>query len=176
MGSNPTGPTPFRLESLEPHVNSIVGMVALMSTSKKQKKHEDLESLKQALGEQAAKLHGELKAIEERLGAVTLTLQMLRGGANASRENKDPYLREFKGLTQVQALMKIARDSGNNRFKLRDAKRILLDAGLIKTKKNANTILFTAIQRSGKFARVAPGEYEVIAKPDIQTLNFTKAS
>ena len=68
-------------------------------------------------------------------------------------------------MTQVAALVKIARDNGTNRFKLQDAKKTLVDAGLIRSKKNASTILFTTIQRSGRFRRVAPGEYEVILKP-----------
>ena len=133
-----------------------------MSTSKKQEKYEELEALKQGLGEQAAKLRGELKVIDDRLMAVTTTLQLLRGGGYSATIPADPYLREFKGLTQVQGLAKIAKDSGTNRFKLREAKQILLNAGLLKSKKNANTILFTAIQRSEKFTRVAPGEYELI--------------
>ena len=132
-----------------------------MSTSNKHKKYEDLEALKQGLGEQVAKMRGELKAVEERLAAVTMTLHLLRGKNASPNALENPYLLEFKGLTQVQALMKLARDSGNNRFKLREAKKILFEAGLVKSQKNANTILFTAIHRSEKFRRVAPGEYEV---------------
>lgn len=135
-----------------------------MSTNKR-KKYEDLESLKQGLGEQAAKLRGELRSLEEKLAAVTTTLQLLKGRGPAVSAPVDPYLREFKGLTQVEGLVKLAKDSGTNRFKLREARGILVEAGLVKSKKNANTILFTAIQRSGKFKRVAPGEYEVIGKP-----------
>jgi len=141
-----------------------------MSTSKKQEKYEELESLKQGLGEQVAKLRGELKTIEDRLIAVTMTLQLLRSGGHAAKAPADPYLQSFKGLTQVEGLIKLAKDSGNNRFKIREAKRILVDAGLVKSKKNANTILFTAIQRSEKFKRVAPGEYELL--PDaMQMIN-----
>ena len=137
-----------------------------MPTSK-HKKYEELESLKQGLGEQAAKLRGELRTIEERLAAVTTTLQLLKGKGRVPTASvpADPYLREFKGLTQVEGLIKIAKDSGTNRFKLREARETLVDAGLVKSKKNANTILFTAIHRSGKFKRVAPGEYEVAGKP-----------
>ena len=144
-----------------------------MSTSSKRKNYEELETLKQALGEQVAKMRGDLRAVEEQLGAVNLTLQMLRRGTNVSDKSQDPYLREFKGLTQVEGLIKVARDSGKNRFKLREAKKILLDAGLVKSKKNAATILFTAIHRSEKFKRVAPGEYEVILKPVTATFGMS---
>jgi hypothetical protein len=51
---------------------------------------------------------------------------------------------------------------------MKDAKRILTGAGLVKSKKNANTILFTTIQRSERFKRVAPGEYELL--PDAQAM------
>jgi hypothetical protein len=74
-----------------------------------------------------------------------------------------PVTPAFRGLTQAQALEKIAKN-GNGRFRIKDAKRILLDAGLIKTAKNANNIIYNVIQREeGKFRRISPGEYELVA-------------
>jgi hypothetical protein len=88
-------------------------------------------------------------------------------------QNERKYYKDFEGLTQVEGLIKLAKDSGKNRFRMKDAKRILVGAGLVKSRKNANTILFTAIQRSEKFKRVAPGEYELILKPVLQSATLT---
>jgi len=139
----------------------------LMATTTRQSKYEELELIQKELGEEVAKLRTRLKDVEEHLSAVTLAIKVWKskGPAAAANFESNPRLREFRGLTQVQALVKIARDSGNNRFRLRDAKNLLLEAGLVKSKKNAGTILFTAIQRSEKFKRIAPGEYELILKP-----------
>lgn len=131
-----------------------------MATTTKQSKYEELEQIRKELAEQAEQLRSQLKQIEGRAVAVALAIEVWKSkGATVA---VDPYLREFKGLTQVQALVKIAKDSGHNRFRLNDAKKILVDAGLVKSKKNASTILFTAIQRSERFRRVAPGEYELL--------------
>ena len=116
-------------------------------------------------------MKAEVLETEKELQAVQTTVRLLRGFKGHSEsvaetdQNERKYYKEFEGLTQVQGLIKLATDSGNNRFRMRDAKRILLGAGLIKSKKNASIILFTAIHRSGKFKRIAPGEYELILKP-----------
>ncbi len=131
-----------------------------MGTGTKQNKYEELEQIKKELTEEAEKLRAQLKQIEARAVAVALAIEVWK--SKGPKAAADPYLREFKGLTQVKALVKIAKDNGNNRFRLIDAKKILVDAGLVKSKKNASTILFTAIHRSDKFKRVAPGEYELL--------------
>lgn len=132
-------------------------------SSTNQSKYEELEQIKSELAGQAEKLRSELKEIEGRLIAVTLAIEVWKSKGTKSAGN--PYLREFKGMTQVQALIKIAKDNGTNRFKVAAAKKLLLEAGLIKSKKNAANILFTTIQRSGKFKRVVPGEYELVVPP-----------
>lgn len=132
-------------------------------TNSKRESYKELETLRKQAGEDVAKLRARLQEAEARLAAVTLTMELLRSTPKETPES-NPYLRQFKGMTQVAALLKIAHDNGTNRFKLRDAKKTLLDAGLIRSKKNAATILFTTIQRSGRFQRVAPGEYEVLSK------------
>jgi hypothetical protein len=135
----------------------------MANISKKPSKYQELELIKADLAEQARKLRLQLIDVEEALNAVGLAINVWKTkGPVAAKIELNPYLREFKGLTQVQALVKIAKDNGNNRFKMKEAKRLLLEAGLVKSKKNANTILFTAIQRSEKFKRVAPGEYELL--------------
>ena len=110
----------------------------------------------------------ELADAEEALRAVALAIRVWKnkGAIAASKVELTPHLREFRGLTQVQALVKIAKDSGTNRFRIKEAKKLLVEAGLVKSKKNASTILLTAVQRSEKFKRVAPGEYELLPESE----------
>lgn len=67
---------------------------------------------------------------------------------------------ELPGKTQVEALVHIA-EKNNCTLKVADARRILLWAGLMSSK-NAPTVFHTVITRSGKFERVAQGEYRLI--------------
>jgi hypothetical protein len=138
-------------------------------------KHEELHGLKKVLYQKVERLRGELRAAEEELRAVTTTLQLLtkgRGREEQEIEAKvEAFIHELHGLTQVEALIKLAK-ANDNRFKSREAKRILLAAGLIRSRKNAANILFTTIQRSERFKRIAPGEYELIQKPVSAALTF----
>jgi len=143
--------------------NFLLAGGALVATTTNQSKYEELEQIRNELIERAGQLRSQLKEVETHAAAVALAIEIWK--SKGAKVTVDPYLREFKGLTQIEALVKIAKDNGNNRFRLKDAKKLLLTAGLVKSKKNASTILFTAIQRSERFKRVAPGEYELIEKP-----------
>jgi len=134
------------------------------NNSKRNSKYQELELIKARLTETLRKQRLQVAEMEKSLEAVTLAIQVWKreGAGAASKVELNPHVKEFRGLTQVQALIKIAKDNGTNRFALRDAKKILLEAGVVRSRKNANNILYTAIQRSGKFKRVAPGEYEVV--------------
>jgi hypothetical protein len=67
----------------------------------------------------------------------------------------------------LEALTKIAK-ANNNRLKLITAKDLLLRAGVTKSRKNANNIIFNVIKRSELFKRVAPGEYELVQESSSQ--------
>ncbi|HEY4740863.1 MAG TPA: hypothetical protein VIH76_09745 [Candidatus Acidoferrales bacterium] len=146
-----------------------------MSTDPKDS-NQKLDELRAALSKQVLVLRGDLQTAEVNLAAVVTTINLLKGGKIDSPTEADSYIREFRGLTQVNALIKLARDSGTNRFRITDAKRVLVAAGLINSKKNASNILYTTIQRSEKFKRVAPGEYELILKPVIATAGISTES
>jgi hypothetical protein len=79
-------------------------------------------------------------------------------------------LKSLKGLTQIEALVKIAIASGG-KFRIADARALLVRAGLINSPKgNANNILFNAIARSEKFERVGYGEYKLTENPNKKIL------
>ena len=75
----------------------------------------------------------------------------------------------LKGKTQLDALIHIAsRNDGH--FKVVDAKRLMVESGIIKKPKNALSMLYTIINRSGKFDKVSPGEYKLVTQEQTQFL------
>jgi hypothetical protein len=133
-----------------------------MASATKENKYQELDELRLALERRVNSLRSELRKSEAELQSVATTIDLLNRGKVGTEEQADSYLRSFRGLTHIDALVKLARDNGNNRFKVMDAKRVLVAAGLIKSKKNASNILFNDIQRSERFKRVGPGEYELL--------------
>jgi hypothetical protein len=126
----------------------------------------ELEELKLKLQARMESLQHEYNEAKAQYQSVVTTLGLL--GFKPSGLRLDPQAGTgtfpfgFKGLTQAQALERIAKNN-NGRFKIKEAKRILLEAGLIRTAKNANNIIYNVIVREeGKFRRIAPGEYELV--------------
>jgi len=123
-----------------------------------------------------SELERELEDVRRKHDAVSVTLGMLDDDGEAPTF-QPPRLRDLpsatsidlaslRGMTQIAALRKIA-EHGGGQLRTADAKRLFLQAGLIKTPKNANNILFTLINRSPLFERVEPGVYRLIAtKPE----------
>ena len=125
---------------------------------------DELEELKRKLQARMEALQLEYKETKDKYQSVVTTLGLLgfQTSVVLGTPSEGPFIPGFKGLTQAQALERLAKSNGG-RFKMRDAKRALLDAGLIKTAKNANNILYNVIQREeGKWKRVAPGEYALV--------------
>lgn len=125
----------------------------------------ELTELREKLQAKMESLQQDYQQAKEQYQSVTTTIGLLgfKTGLDLSPFHDSTIVPGFRGLTQAQALEKIAKNNGG-RFKMKEAKRILLGAGLIKTAKNANNILYNVIQREeGKFKRVAPGEYELVA-------------
>ncbi len=119
----------------------------------------ELLRLKQRLEEKYESLTKQCEEVEKQLVSVATTLDLLgyRG------ENKPPEALIFppeqvKGLTHHQALERIAK-ANHGHFKMTDAIRVLVAAGLISNPKNAYSILFNTIKRVGKFKRLGPGVY-----------------
>lgn len=124
---------------------------------------ESLEKLKQRLTQRAERLKRELLQIEDDLISTDRTIQLLsEPETEASGIWPESYLREYEGLTQIQALVKFAKTNGRNRLNVPEAKKLLLAAGLISKPKNAASIIYSAIIRSERFRKVGRGEYELI--------------
>jgi hypothetical protein len=127
--------------------------------------YSELIRLKERLESKAASLSEQLAQIQTQLSSVTTTLNLLghktTGKIEVQAENQLIFPpQQVKGLTHHEALEKIARANGN-RFRLVDAKEVLVAARMIKTPKNAYSILSNTIIRVGKFRKIGPGEYEL---------------
>lgn len=146
----------------------------------------DLVAWRDKLDTRQTELQSELEDVTRKLESVSTSLALLDGtppplahsvaltGGPATRETMAIDVTSLRGMKQVQALIKIAQHGGGQ-FQTIVAKRLLLQAGLIKNAKNANNIMFSVIQRSGKFERVEPGVYRLIGqkpeRPDRQLMN-----
>jgi hypothetical protein len=67
---------------------------------------------------------------------------------------------KLRKLTQLQAIVAIAVHNGGT-VKAQDAKRLLIEAHVMRETKNSTNITHNVIIRSGKFDRIGPGEYRL---------------
>ena len=123
---------------------------------------DQLTALKERLTVKKTKLSEKLAEVQRQLEAVTTTVALLNCG---EEKEEDITLvippRELHGMTQLEALVHIAKRK-DNRVKIAEARKLLSKAGLMNgSKKNWYNILFTIIKRSEKFQHVGPGEYEL---------------
>lgn len=138
----------------------------------------DLVAWRDKLDARQTELESELADVSRKLESVSTALALLEGTppplshrvalaeTNAPRPSISIDVGSLRGLKQVEALTRIA-EQGGGQFETTVAKRLLLQAGLISNPKNANNILFSVIQRSGKFEKVERGVYRLIGqKPE----------
>jgi hypothetical protein len=90
-----------------------------------------------------------------------LTLLRERYGLPGEEANRKLPLESLKGKTHLQALIAIAKSS-NGRVKVIEAKRTLLEAGILTKPKIAYQQITSTLIRSDRFERAAPGEYRLV--------------
>jgi hypothetical protein len=136
----------------------------------------ELLALRDRLDKRQAEIQREMDEVNRNLDSVSRTLELL-DIADVNRDTQSshptaPYrvpthsvdVASLRGMKQVEALRMIA-EHGGGIVETSAAKRLFVQAGLIKTPKNANNILFSVIQRSGIFERVDKGVYRLINRP-----------
>ena len=133
----------------------------------------ELRELKQILERRLETLRHQAAEVEKQLISVTTTLGLLQQGQFETRDLFTVVPSDLQGLTQLQAIVKIAK-ANNNRITMKTAKDLLIRSGLTKTAKNANNIIFNVITRSEMFKRVAPGEYELLKEKGNNSSTETK--
>ena len=121
----------------------------------------ELANLIGQLCNQRKELQQRLDELDKQLEAVETTVHLLRYGKSGRSYTDKSLISELRGKTHIDALLTIA-GKNNNRLKATEAKRLMIEAGLIRNPKTALSMLYTIINRSGKFERVRPGEYRLI--------------
>ncbi len=136
----------------------------------------ELLKIRDRLDREQTELQRRMDEINKNLESVSRTLELLDHTADESVTETDTHsassrisggtidIASLRGMTQLQALEKIAQQGGGT-LRTPTAKRLFLQAGLIKNVKNANNIIFSVIHRSGVFERVDRGVYRLIGHP-----------
>ena len=131
----------------------------------------DLANLIARLQQERIEAEKQLAQVDEQVIAVETTLRLLRqNGASQEPEIFKSLVPELKGKKQLDAMRLIA-SKNMGILKVTDAKRLMLEAGLIRNPKNAASILYTLISRSGEFEKVEPGEYKLIGSQQSTSVN-----
>jgi len=118
-------------------------------------------------------LRKKAKQLEDNLRHIQAVIKLYETGIGEESVPDLVPIASLRGQTQLSALIKIAK-AGGGKFKISDARALLIKAGLINSPKgNAANILFNAINRSDRFRRIGRGEYEL--KP-ISLLPLVKSS
>ena len=129
----------------------------------------ELIDLLARLRREKAKAQQKLTELDEQLAAVEVTMRLLgRNGKLGVPDEYESLVSELQGKTQLDALLTIAGKSDNH-LKATDAKRLMLQAGLLRNPKTALSMIYTVINRSGRFEKVRPGEYKVLSSQGDQT-------
>lgn len=123
-----------------------------------------------------AELDEQVKAIEQQIQAVETTLRLIRHNGHPTEADVYDSLIERlkkqrrrrpkkKRITLKNALVEIAKViSLNGAFKAREAKRVMLNAGLVANPENADSIVYALLDRYDDFEKVEPGIYRLSDK------------
>jgi hypothetical protein len=128
------------------------------------KTHSDLLQLKQKLQEKCEYYKKQLEEFQDNLRSVTATLELLEG-KKLKGDNEELRIQasDLQGLSQKEALRKIARAYGG-KLRMKIAKRLMIEAGLIENPKNASNILYTTLKRDDDFHNADYGVWEFVEK------------
>jgi hypothetical protein len=127
---------------------------------------DELTGLIVRLRKKKTEVEAQLSLVDAQISAVEITLNLLRTDKMPDlSQTYDSLVSEISGKTLLEALVAVARKS-NNRLRVREAKRLLLEAGLLGNSKNALSVLYTTISRSNRFEKVKPGEYKIKGEDD----------
>ena len=131
---------------------------------------EDIAKLVGRLQAKRDKLQGQLEEVQRQLDSASTTYELLGKNRMVSSSFVYPTEASLQGKTQLDALIAVA-EANDNHLVVKKARRALIRAGLIKNTKNASSIIFTAINRSGRFQRESPGVYKLVEQKKQPELN-----
>ena len=111
---------------------------------------DELQKLYERLQGKRDRLQEQLKEVEAEFNAVATTLKLM-GVPTLAVSNLD-----LRNMTHLEALVAIAK-ANDNVLVVKSARRLMTRAGLFANPKNASSVLFTAISRSGRFETISKG-------------------
>ena len=112
--------------------------------------------------------------ITEQLKGVETTLRLLTGSTVPALvpDGEESLAQRIRGKTQPEALAIIA-STNSGTFKVKEAKQLMLQAGLISNPKNANSIMHTLVGRmkaSKTLEKIGRGEYRLVKRRSNSTV------
>jgi hypothetical protein len=118
---------------------------------------EELARMYENLQAKRDRLQEQLDEVTKDFEAVAHSLKLM-GAPTPGMSNLD-----LSNMTHIEALIAIAK-ANDNLLVVKTARRLMNKASLFKNPRNASSVLFTAINRSGKFKAVpdSKGKYELI--------------
>lgn len=125
---------------------------------------DEVSKLYESLLIKKEKLKEQLADVEKQFDAVATTLKLM-GLPTPGMSNLN-----LTGKTHLEALIEIAKANGNI-LVIKIARRLMTRANMFGNPKNASSILFTAVSRSGKFKPVSKGKYELIEQKGASLLD-----
>jgi hypothetical protein len=120
---------------------------------------DEVSKLYEKLQVKRDKLQEQLKEVEKEFEAIATTLKLL-GLPTPGMSNLN-----LAGKTHLEALIEIAK-ANNGTLVVKTARRLMTRANLFGNPKNASSVLFTAISRSGKFKPLSKGKYELLEQKE----------
>lgn len=140
--------------------------------------YKDLSKIIKKLQEEKKRILNRLNEINKEIRAVETTLKLIgsRGNGKSVLLAHEELINDLRNrrseLSQLKALIEIADIIGdkNNKFRMAEAKNIMVEAGFFENPKNASAILYTIMDRSRKFEKIEPGVYKPIEKENKDNL------
>ena len=122
-----------------------------------------LTQVKREMAAKREQLFRPVQELDKELEHITAALAVLL--RHGEKENKQEAKTDFplsglRRLTHRQAVVVIARHNGGT-LKAQDAKKILIQAGVMSSTKNSTNMTHNAIIQSGQFDRIGRGEYRL---------------
>ena len=114
-------------------------------------------------------LDAELEEVRRNIEAVQRASVLLRAkyGLPAESPKDESVYEALRGKTLIAALIDLA-GSNNGVVKVTEAKRLLLEAGLLGNPRTAYQGITATLLRSNRFERVMPGAYRLVSQRAFQ--------
>lgn len=132
-----------------------------------------LTELKRQLSQEREKLMVPVREIDATIEHIKAALAICLHGSDSDKvdaakrdkpEVTNSQIGKLRGMTQMEAVVEIAKHFGGILY-LRQAVRIMVQAGVMANTKNVKQMVTNAVKRTGRFERIGRGEYRLKPPP-----------